>query len=122
MWANLKVINRYVYLINIPNISISLSFSANYQGYQSAGDPLPQQRQRQLPALPQTNTGVEHQNEASYRNTLSVNDHVDQHGYFQQETSERRVSTSGRTTPTILLDPAATSDSAAQSRLVPKHC
>ena len=97
---------------------MSLYFSTSNPVYRTSSNPIQQSGRRQLPTLPQQNQNMGHCSETALRYTLSANDHVDRYGNFHQEVPEMNLSTSGRTTPTIILDNSASAEQGHQSRFV----
>ena len=100
-------------------MTILLSSSTNHPGYPTTSNPIQQSNRRKLPDVPQQNISSGSYSEVSIRCNLSANDYVDRHGNYQQDSTQLGVSTSGRTTPTIILDNSASEN---QNRFANLEC
>ena len=80
------------------SIYFSISFSWDNSVYRTNSNPIQQQSRRQLPSLPQ-----DHRNPNEF-SSLSAIGYTDRHSLSQQEFRDMNISTSGRTSPMIILD------------------
>ena len=100
-------------------MTILSCYSHNQPSYTATNNPIQQSNRRKLPEVPQQNISGGSYTEVPVRSTLSAHDYADRYGNYQQDSTEVSYSTSGRTTPTIIVDNSASEN---QNRFASLEC